>query len=120
MRYLKRISILTAFLLMFTLIHVTVAEDGIVLDVAERIEEALEIEMDEVNADGLEALDVPLFSLEAVNLELRDAEDTQLISESEEQTETQEKANDSGDFEIDEDGELTRYRGFAKALCINY
>ena len=72
MRYLKRISILTAFLLMFTLIHVTVAEDGIVLDVAERIEEALEIEMDEVNADGLEALDVPLFSLEAVNLELRE------------------------------------------------
>ena len=118
MRYLKRISILTAFLLMFTLIHVTVAEDGIVLDVAERIEEALEIEMDEVNADGLEALDVPLFSLEAVNLELRDAEDTQLISESEEQTETQEKANDSGDFEIDEDGELTRYRGFAKNVVI--
>jgi len=118
MRYLKRISILTAFLLMFTLIHVTVAEDGIVLDVAERIEEALEIEMDEVNADGLEALDVPLFSLEAVNLELRDAEDTQLISESEEQAETQEKANDSDDFEIDEDGELTRYRGFAKNVVI--
>ena len=118
MRCLKWISMLLAFLLMFTVIPATVAEDGIILDAGKGAEESLEIEMDGIDLDGPEAIDDPSLSLEDIDLELADAEDVQLIPEVEIQPEECKKSNDSSDFEIDEDGELTRYRGFDKNVVI--
>ena len=118
MRCLKWISMLLAFLLMFTVIPATVAEDGIILDAGKGAEESLEIEMDGIDLDGPEAIDDPSLSLEDIDLELADAEDVPLIPEVEIQPEECKKSNDSSDFEIDEDGELTRYRGFDKNVVI--
>jgi len=116
MRYLKWLSMLTILAMLFAMLPATVAEDGVAVEAGEIVDGELEIEMEDV--EGLDALDDPALVLEDANLELDGLEEELQTYETEGQTEAAAVANASGDFEIDEEGTLTRYRGFDKNVVI--
>lgn len=116
MRYLKWISLLTILAMLFAMLPASVAEDGVVVEAGEIVDGEPEIEMEGV--EGLDALDDPALVLEDADLELDGLEEELQTYETEGQTEAAAVANASGDFEIDEEGTLTRYRGFDKNVVI--
>ena len=116
MRFLKWISVLTILAVLFAMLPATVAEDEIVIGPVEVDGQAPEIEMDD--AAVIEAIDDPALAPEDVGIELDGLENDLLISESEELVEASVASNTSGDFDIDEEGTLTRYRGFDKNVVI--
>ena len=116
MRCLKWISMLTILTMLFAMLPATVAEDEIVVDPVEVDGEALEIEMDDIEA--LESVDDSALTLEDATIELEGLKDDLLISETEEAAEGPVASNASGDFVIDEEGTLTKYNGFDKNLVI--
>ncbi len=116
MRYLKWISALTIIAMLFAMLPATVAEDGVAVEAGEIVDGEPEIEVEGV--EGLDALDDPALVLEDADLELDGLEEELQTYETEGQTEAAAVANASGDFEIDEEGTLTRYRGFDKNVVI--
>lgn len=118
MRFLKWISVLTILALLFALLPATVAEDEIVIGMEKATDDVFEIDVEDDVLEGLEALDDSSIILENDSIDLDGLEDNLLISEEEEYTEVSPVSNASGDFEIDEDGELIRYGGFEKHVVI--
>ena len=116
MRFLKWISVLIILAVLFAMLPATVAEDEIVIGPVEVDGQAPEIEMDD--AAVIEAIDDPALAPEDAGIELDGLENDLLISESEESVEASVASNASGDFEIDEEGALTRYRGVDKNVVI--
>lgn len=116
MRYLKWVSMLTILAMLFAMLPATVAEDGVAVEAGEIVDGEPEIEVEGV--EGLDALDDPALVLEDADLELDGLEEELQTYETEGQTEAAAVANASGDFEIDEEGTLTRYRGFDKNVVI--
>lgn len=116
MRYLKWISMLIILAMLFAMLPASVAEDGVVVEAGENVDGEPEIEVEGV--EGLDALDDLAFTLEDADLELDGLEEELQTYETEGQTEAAAAANASGDFEIDEEGTLTRYRGFDKNVVI--
>ena len=116
MRFLKWISVLTILAVLFAMLPATVAEDEIVIGPVEVDGQAPEIEMDD--AAMIEVIDDPALAPEDIGIELDGLENDLLISESEESVEASVASNASGDFEIDEEGTLTRYRGVDKNVVI--
>lgn len=116
MRFLKWISVLTVLAVLFAMLPATVAEDEIVIGPVEVDGQAPEIEMDD--AAVIEAIDNSDLAPEDAGIELDGLENDLLISESEESVEASVASNASGDFEIDEEGTLTRYRGVDKNVVI--
>lgn len=116
MRYLKWLSMLTILAMLFAMLPATVAEDGVAVEAGEIVDGEPEIEVEGV--EGLDALDDPALVLEDADLELDGLEEELQTYETEGQTEAAAVANASGDFEIDEEGTLTRYRGFDKNVVI--
>ncbi len=116
MRYLKWISVLTILAMLFAMLPATVAEDGIVVDLEESVD--MEMELEGEFRKGFDVSDDLALSLYDANLELDGLEESFTTSEAEKHTEAALTANDSGDFEIDEEGTLTRYRGFDKNVVI--
>lgn len=112
MRYLKWISVLT----ILAMLPATVAEDGIVVDLEESVD--MEMELEGELLKGFAVSDDLALSLYDANLELDGLEESFTTSEAEKHTEAALTANVSGDFEIDEEGTLTRYRGFDKNVVI--
>ena len=110
MRALKWVSALTILALLFAVLPATMAEDDIIIDMEEAVDEEFVVDLD--------ALDDSSIALESDTLDLDGLEDNLLISEEGEYTEVSPASNASGDFEIDEDGVLIRYRGFAKNVVI--
>lgn len=110
MRTLKWVSALTILALLFTVLPATMAEDDIIIDMEEAVDEEFVVDLD--------ALDDSSIALESDTLDLDGLEDNLLISGEGEYTEVSPASNASGDFEIDEDGVLIRYRGFAKNVVI--
>ena len=94
MRYLKWVSVLTIFAMLFAMLPATVAED---VDIP--------IELEEMIDEGIET------ELENVALELEGLKGDLLEYEAGKQTETSLAFNAVDDFVIDEEGVLTRYRG---------
>lgn len=120
MRYLKWVSVLTILAMLFAMLPATVAEDELVIDADEMADEELEVEIEEEAIEEIDAYDDQTLSLEGVNLEMEGLEDNLLISETEEQDEVAEVSNAGGEFEIDEEGTLIRYGGFATNVVIPY
>lgn len=118
MRFLKWVSVLTILAMMFAMLPATVAEDEIVIDMEESGDEELEIDVEDDGFEGLDAIDDASIALDSDNLDLDGLEDNLLISEAGEYTEVSPASNASGDFEIDENGTLTRYGGFDKNVVI--
>lgn len=116
MRYLKWISVLTILAMLFAMLPATVAEDGIVVDLEESVD--MEMELEGELLKGFDVSDDLALSLYDANLELDGLEESFTTSEAEKHTEAALTANVSGDFEIDEEGTLTRYRGFDKNVVI--
>ena len=116
MRYLKWISVLTILAMLFAMLPATVAEDGIVVDLEESVD--MEMELEGELPKGFDVSDDLALSLYDANLELDGLEESFTTSEAEKHTEAALTANVSGDFEIDEEGTLTRYRGFDKNVVI--
>lgn len=116
MRFLKWISVLTILAVLFAMLPATVAEDEIVIRPVEVDGQAPEIEMDD--AAVIEVIDDPALAPEDIGIELDGLENDLLISESEESVEASVASNASRDFEIDEEGTLTRYRGVDKNVVI--
>ena len=116
MRYLKWISVLTILAMLFAMLPATVAEDGIVVDLEESVD--MEMELEGELLKGFDVSDDLALSLYDANLELDGLEESFTSSEAENHTEAALTANVSGDFEIDEEGTLTRYRGFDKNVVI--
>ena len=116
MRYLKWISVLTILAMLFAMLTATVAEDGIVVDLEESVD--MEMELEGELLKGFDVSDDLALSLYDANLELDGLEESFTTSEAEKHTEAALTANVSGDFEIDEEGTLTRYRGFDKNVVI--
>ena len=110
MRALKWVSALTILALLFAVLPATMAEDDIIIDMEEAVDEEFVVDLD--------ALDDSSIALESDTLDLDGLEDNLLISEEGEYTEVSPASNASGDFEIDEDGLLIRYRGFARNVVI--
>ncbi|MBQ8963781.1 MAG: Ig-like domain-containing protein [Clostridia bacterium] len=110
MRALKWVSALTILALLFAVLPATMAEDDIIIDMEEAVDEEFVVDLD--------ALDDSSIALESDTLDLDGLEDNLLISEEGEYTEVSPASNASGDFEIDEYGVLIRYRGFAKNVVI--
>ena len=115
MRYLKWVSVLTIITMLLSMLPATVAENEIVIGMEEAVDEELEIVVED---GGLEGFDVFEDSSIALDNDTLDLEDNLLISEEGEYTEAPPASNASGDFEIDEDGTLTRYGGFDKNVVI--
>ena len=116
MRYLKWISVVTILAMLFAMLPATVAEDGIVVDLEESVD--MEMELEGELLKGFDVSDDLALSLYDANLELDGLEESFTTSEAEKHTEAALTANVSGDFEIDEEGTLTRYRGFDKNVVI--
>ena len=116
MRYLKWISVLTILAMLFAMLPATVAENEIIVDLEKPVD--MEMEMEGEPFMGFDASDDLALSLYDANLELDGLEESFTTSEAEKRTEAALTANDSGDFEIDEEGTLTRYRGFDKNVVI--
>lgn len=116
MRYLKWISVVTILAMLFAMLPATVAEDGIVVDLEESVD--MEMELEGELLKGFDVSDDLALSLYDANLELDGLEESFTTSEAEKHTEAALSANVSGDFEIDEEGTLTRYRGFDKNVVI--
>ncbi len=120
MRFLKWVSVLTILGMLFAMLPATVAEDEIVIDGDEMADEELEIEIEEDAIEEIDTFDDQTLSLVDVNLEMEGLEDNVLISETKEQDEVVEVTNAGGEFEIDEEGRLIRYGGFATNVVIPY
>ena len=118
MRYLKWISALTILAMLFAMLPATVAEDEIDIEIEETVDEEFEIDVEDVGLEELDALDESSIVVENDITDLDSLEENLLISEEEEYTEASTVSNASGDFEIDEDGILTRYGGFDKNVVI--
>ena len=116
MRFLKGISVLTILAMLFAVFPATVAEDEIVID-EKPVDEELSIDVEE-DLEGFKAFGGLDLSLENTDLVLDGLEDNLLISGTGEQTEAPAVSNNNGDFVIDENGVLTRYRGYAKDVVI--
>lgn len=118
MRFMKWISMLTAFAMLFAMLPATVAEDEIVIGMEESVDDELEIDVEGDGIEGLDIIDDPSIALVHDAHDLDGLEDNLLIAGEGECTKVSPASNASGDFEIDEYGELTRYRGFAKNVVI--
>ena len=115
MRYLRWVSVLTILAMLFAMLPATVAEDEIVIGMEEAVDEELEIVVEDGGLEGFGAFDDSSIALDNDTLDL---EDNLLIFEEGEYTEVPPASNASGDFEIDEEGTLTRYGGFDKNVVI--
>ncbi len=118
MRLFKCILMLTVFAILFAMLPATVAEDEIVIGMEESVDNKLVIDVEGRGIEGLDAFDDPSIALEHHSLDLDGLEDKLLIPGEVEYKEVSPAYNASGDFEIDENGELIRYRGFAKNVVI--
>ena len=115
MRFLKWVSALTILAMLFVMLPATVAEDEIVIEMEEPVDVELGIEVVE---EEIEGLDDRALSLENADLELEGLEDNLLTSEVEGQAQAIMSTNGDNDFEIDEDGVLTKYNGYANDVII--
>ena len=102
MRFMKWISMLTVFAMLFAMLPATVAEDEIVIGMEESVDNKLEIDVEGGGIEGLDAFDDPSIALEHHSLDLDGLEDKFLIPGEVEYKEVSPASNASGDFEIDE------------------
>lgn len=113
MRLVKWISAMTILTLLFAMLPATVAEDEITIDLGKSVDDTLGLELDEAD------MTAPLkISIEDNAFELNGLEGDLSDTENEDEIETPFVSNVNGDFEIDEEGTLTRYRGFEKHVVI--
>lgn len=120
MRNLKWISLLTIFALLFAMFPATTAEE-IDVELANNGDESVDIELDGDifgDLDVTDDIDISGLSLDEVPGELGDLDGNLLNLDLEEQAEQPAAANADGDFEINENGVLVKYRGFDKNVVI--
>ncbi|MBR2798718.1 MAG: leucine-rich repeat protein [Clostridia bacterium] len=120
MHFFKWVSVLTFIAVLFAMLPATVAEDEFVIEIEETNDEELEFEVTDGEFEGLDAFDESAVSLEEDSLESDDLEDNLLVYENEEQENASLASNASAEFEIDEEGTLKRYGGFATNVVIPY
>lgn len=116
MRFIKWLSALTILALLCAMLPAAVAEDEMAV-----VLEGFPGEGFDIDGDGLEGVDVlgdSTLSLEDDELELDGLENGLINPEIYGQLETPLSSNDNGEFVIDEEGVLTRYRGFDKNVVI--
>ena len=110
MRILKWVSALTILALPLVMLPATMAEDEIIISMEEAVDEEFGI--------GPVAFDDSLIAPENESFDLDGLGDDLLISTEDEYAKALPAPNASGDFEIDEDGVLIRYRGFERNVVI--
>ena len=113
MRFMKWISMLTVFAMLFAMLPATVAADEINVDLGMSADDELELELSEADL-----ITPPEVSIGKSALELDGLEGNLSYIENENHIGTPFVSNVNDDFEIDEEGTLTRYRGFEKDVVI--
>ena len=113
MRFMKWVSMLTVFAMLFAVLPATVAADEINVDLGMSADDELELELGEAYI-----IAPPEVSIGKSALELDGLEGSLSYNENENHIGTPFVSNANGDFEIDEEGTLTRYRGFEKDVVI--
>ena len=113
MRFMKWVSMLTVFAMLFAMLPSTVAADEINVDLSMSADDELELELGEADI-----IAPPEVSIEKNALELDGLKGNLSYIENENHIGTPFFSNANGDFEIDEEGTLTRYRGFEHTVVI--
>lgn len=116
MRFIKWLSVLTILALLCTMLPAVVAEDEMTVEL-----EGFPVEgfgTDEDDLEGIDVLGDLSLSFEDDGLELDGLENSLINPEISDQLETPLSSNENGNFVIDEEGVLTRYRGFDKNVVI--
>ena len=116
MRFFRWLSALTILALLCAMLPAVAAEDEMAVELEGFPGEDFGTDGD--GLEGMDALDDSTFSLEDDELELDGLENGLINSEIYGQLETPVSSNDNGDFVIDENGVLIRYRGFDKNVVI--
>ena len=99
MRFIRWISMLTGFAILFAMLPATVAEDEVIIDLGKSVDDRLGLELDE--ADMTAPLEI---TIEDNAFELNGLEGDLSDTENEDEIETPFVSNVNGDFEIDEEG----------------
>ena len=113
MRFMKWVSMLTVSAMLFAMLPSTVAADEINVDLSMSADDELELELGEADI-----IAPPEVSIEKNALELDGLKGNLSYIENENHIGTPFFSNANGDFEIDEEGTLTRYRGFEHTVVI--